>query len=620
MKLNYSISKIVLGLLSMVMALFLVVSCDNDDDDPTGSFSLTELEGVISKAETLISDSTEGINAGDYKPGSKAELESVITWVNWRINNSKSQENINDAAYKLNAAIEKFLASTVSTSMPWIQQENDTYIKVSDNIKTVLDGAFTIETQVYVVDLNQKGYSNNLFSAEQSGPDSGFAVRYFANGNIQIVTGDGSTWKDSGEQAAGKMTGGEWIDLAYTNSGSDQKLYINGELVAEQSHTHLLAADASFVIGNSPTWTDRIVNALVKEFKVWDSVLDEATIQSNIGSSVSGTESGLECYFPLGSDLGTSFSDVTGNYTATLEGKIDWVSEPPVIVVDYSNLNAAIQEITDFKTTVVEGTQDGDYPVGTLDYLNELIAQANDALENEGRQTALDDMATSLSSAITLVKGMLVGDTDGIYIDRDDSDAVGLRITPNYTPQGDYTVEFEVKVESLFGYGTGEFFNNGTFGVWVNGYEELTEENVLKSGGLWNFTDAGAGWQGPESDPLAIKVDQWQHVAIVHDDAARTTTLYVDGEQVGQDSDIGVPNVSGWGEIWLGNGWGKMDGFIKDFRLWDVARSQGDLNSEISGSEAGLHIYFPLDRVNGVKFTDETGNYSGEMRGIKWND
>ncbi len=42
--------------------------------------------------------------------------------------------------------------------------------------------------------------------------------------------------------------------------------------------------------------------------------------------------------------------------------------------------------------------------------------------------------------------------------------------------------------------------------------------------------------------------------------------MYVDGVQVGEDADIGVPKVSGWSEIWLGNGWGKMDGYIKDFR------------------------------------------------------
>ncbi|WP_321298419.1 hypothetical protein [Marinifilum fragile] len=62
-----------------------------------------------------------------------------------------------------------------------------------------------------------------------------------------------------------------------------------------------------------------------------------------------------------------------------------------------------------------------------------------------------------------------------------------------------------------------------------------------------------------------------------------------------------------------------MDGYIKDFRLWDVARDAADLDSEITGTETGLNVYLPLNRVKGVKFTDETGNYKAHMRGISWN-
>jgi len=290
-----------------------------------------------------------------------------------------------------------------------------------------------------------------------------------------------------------------------------------------------------------------------------------------------------------------------------------------VIVLDKSKLEGAIQDLTDFKATIVEGNQDGDYPIGTLAYIDELISNANDKLANETRQSSLDDAAESLLAKIDIINSMLVGATDGIFIDHDNPDAVGLRITPNYTPQGDYTVEFNVKVKSLFGYGTGEFFNNGNYGIWVYGYDELTEENVLGSGGLWNFTNAGNGWEGPEADALTMKTGEWQHVAIVHDDTARTTTLYVDGEEKGVQTDVGAPEVSGWGEMWLGNGWGKMDGYMKDFRLWDVARDAADLDAAIDGTEAGLNVYFSLDKVAGVKFNDVTGNYKGEMRGISWN-
>ncbi len=613
--------RLLVGVLSLFMALFVVVSC-NDDDDPTGSFNQASLETLLIEAQGLIDNSVEGINAGDFQPGSIAALQDVVTWVTWAIDNAEEQGDIDDAAQKLSVHIDKFKASTVAVAMPWIQQENDTYIKISDNIKDVFNGAFTIEIKLYVVDVNTKGHSNNLFSIEQPGPDRGFAVRYYSDGKIQVVVGTGSGWPDTGEQAgAGTITSGKWIDVAMTHDGTNQILYIDGVNVAENEAVPVIPENP-FVIGNSPEWTDRICNAVVRDFKVWTSVLDAATINANRTAEFTGTETGLECFFPMGSDLGSEFSDLTGKYTATVQGKVDWVAEPPIILLDYSLIDAAIVKITDFKATIVEGENDGDYPIGTLDYIDGLIAEGNDKRQNETRQAELDAFDTKVDDQIDMINSMLVGDTEGILIDRDVPSAIGFRITPNYTPQADYTVEFEVKVKSLFGYGSGEFFNNGNYGVWVYGYNELTEENVLNSGGLYHFvhdTRGGAWWKGPITDPLVMKTGVWQHVALVHDETALTTKIFVDGEMVKEFTDIGHPDNSGWSEMWLGNGWGKMDGYIKDFRLWDVARSDADLNANIDGTEAGLKVYFPLDKVKGVKFDDETGNFQGEMRGISWN-
>jgi len=600
---------------ALVMA-FAFTSCD--DDDKVGGFTSASLDTLIAEAENLIANSEEGINAGDYQPGSIEKLQSVVTWVEWKIENAKSQSDLDDATVKLQASINNFLASTVAVAMPWIQQENDTWIQISDNIKPVFNESFTIETQIYVVDLTQKGYSNNIFATEQDGPDSGFVIRYFSDGVIHLNVGTADGWRDV-KTAAGVMKAGEWMHIAFVNEITSQKLYVNGTEVLSQTETYLPGADKSFVLGNGPTWTDRIVNALMKDVRVWKGARSASEIADNKTATLNGTEENLEMFLPLSADLGSEFKDVTGNYTAKFQGKIEWVAEPPVIVLDKTGLETAIEEMEAFKAEIVEGDQDGDYPVGTIAYIEELIADANTVLSEATQQAKLDDMIETLSSKIKLINSMLVADTDGILIDRDNADAVGLRITPNYTPQGDYTVEFNVKVKSLFGYGTGEFFNNGNYGIWVYGYDELTEENVLNSGGLWNFTNAGNGWQGPKADPLSMKAGEWQHVAIVHNNTARTTTLFVDGEEKGVQTDIGAPEVSGWGEMWLGNGWGKMDGYMKDFRLWDVARDAEDLDADIDGTETGLNVYFPLDKVNGVKFSDKTGNYQGDMRGISWN-
>jgi hypothetical protein len=609
--------KINIKLLSF-LAAFLMLFTACDDDESVGGYTSTSLETLIVQAESLISSSVEGTSAGDYQPGSIEILENVVTWVNWKIENAESQDDLDDAATKLEACINTFLESTVAVAMPWIQQEDGTGISISDDIKTLFNTSFTIETQIYIVDLTPLSYSNNVFATEQDGPDSGFVIRYFADGSIDLNVGTDDGWTNVVTDA-GVMKSGEWMQIAFVNEITSQKLYVNGVEVSSQTATYIPGEDKSFVLGNGPTWTSRAVNAILKDVRVWSDVRTDSEIADNKTATMVGTEDGLECYFPLGSDLGSEFDDITGNYTATLNGEIEWVSEVPVIVLDKTDLQAAIVTLEDFQLSIDEGDEDGDYPVGTSAYIDELLVSANDALENGTLQSTLDDMTESITANITLINSMLVEDTDGIFIDIDDDDAIGFSITPNYTPTGDYTVEFNVKVKSLFGYANGEFFNNGTFGIWVYGYEELTEENVLGAGGLWNFTDAGDGWQGPKADALSMSTGVWQHVAIVHDNTASTTTLYVDGLAKGVQEEIGAPSESGWDQMWLGNGWGKMDGYLKDFRLWDVARDAADLDADITGTEADLQIYFPLDRVNGVKFSDETGNYQGEMSGISWN-
>ncbi len=610
----------IIGLLSIVVATSLS-SCE--EDEKKGPWETTSLDVLITEAETLISTSKEGTEPGSYKPGSIAELQEVVTWARWRIDNSENQDDISDASVKLQRYIDKFKNNTIKLeiSIPWVKQTPDTYIEISNDIKTVLEGAFTIEVKCYVIDLSQRGYSNNLFSCEQDGPDSGFGVRYFGDGRIQIVVGDGS-WKDTGDQSgSGAMKAGEWMHVALTNTGNEQVLYINGKAVVSQEKKHVLATNFPLVFGNSPRWTHRTVNAMFRDVRVWEGVRTEQQIKDNIENTLTGEETNLKLFLPLQTNLGSEFSDVTGNYTAKFIGDIEWVVDgtPPEIKLIRTSLELAITDAENFKVSIKEGPNDGDFPIGTKAYLDEIIAHGNEVRTNATRQFELDDEAEAITAKIRTIQKMFVADSDGVLIDREIPEAVGLRITPNYTPQGDYTVEFDVNVKSLAGYKHADLFNNGEFGIRLFGYEEESDEKMWESGGLWNYTNAGNGWEGPKTEARIIPSGNWKHVAIIHDDAARTTKIYVDGVEMGVQEDIGAPKESGWGEIWLGNGWDKMNGSIRDFRLWDVVRSEADLDAAITGTENGLRIYFPLDKVSGVKFKDATGNFSGEMRGIKWN-
>ncbi len=617
---KYNISLFSIG--AFLFALMLTIACRKDD--PFSQQDNVSLDAVIAEAQTLLDNSVEGTTPGDFKPGSKKELEEVLVWAKWRRDHSTQQSDIAEAAVRVQTYIAIFKEQIVKPANPWVKQENETYIEILDSddgelgkVKELTNSSFTVEAKIWVSNLQQSGFSNNIFSNESSGPDMGFGVRYFSDGGIHIVAADGSSGWQEYHSGSGVITAGKWIHISLVNQMTKQILYVDGVEIGSVDGSY--KSDQIFMLGNCAEWQDRVMNAMIKDFRLWSEARTESQISSNIDTEFIGTEENLAIFFPLSSDLGSELIDISGNFKAKLVGEVEWVADgiipPPDL--DYTAINSAVANATTLHGSIVEGTNDGDYPIGAKAYLQELIDEANALISDSEKQSELDDMVEKLEAAITLVQVTLVADSDGIYIDREDENSVGLRITPNYTPQGDYTVEFEVNLKTLEMSGPGELFNNGTFGCWVYGYDEETYENVLASGGLWNFTDAGAGWQGPKTDPLVLSINTWQHVAIVHDNTARTTKLFVDGVEKAEQTDIGAPNESWWGEIWLGNGWGKMNGSIKNFRMWDEVRAS--LNATIAGNEANLKIYFPLDKVAGVKFNDVTGNFQGEARGIKWN-
>ena len=611
-----------LSYLAAFMMAFAFVACD--DDDKIGTFETSSLEALVTEAENLIATSEEGTAPGDFKPGSKAELQEVLTWVDWKIANAASQSEMTDAAIRLQKYIDIFKTNTVSLAIPIFNKTNGSYIQISENIKPLLVDNFTIEIESY---FTGSEWIETMFSVEgDNGSQFGFNLRIFGD-RLDLVVGSGG-WHESYVTGGAGVKLGEWVHYAITKSGTEWKVYMNGvEVISESDFPTetLFNADAPFTLGETSWWGNRPWNGMLRDFRVWSEVRTADQLIANKDEQLEGTEEGLEVYFPLNTDLGSNFSDNTGNYTAKIVGSgVVWAPDgiPPVIELVYTGIDGAIADATALKDEVVEGTEDGDYPVGTKDYLQSLIDDAVALKADAEKQDALDNAAASIKSNLKLVKKYLVADAEGVYVDRENPDAIGLQITPNYTPQGDYTVEFDLKLKTLEMSGSGEIFGNGHFGLRLYGYEELTEESILNAGGLWNFTysDPAVGYAGPTAPSLTMKSKVWQHVAIVHDETAKTTTIFVDGEEVGTDSEISYPVESGWGEIWLGNSWGgKMNGTIKDFRIWDVVRETADLNADIDGAESGLHMYFPLDKVAGVKFPAKTGDYSAKMRGIDWN-
>jgi len=128
---------------------------------------------------------------------------------------------------------------------------------------------------------------------------------------------------------------------------------------------------------------------------------------------------------------------------------------------------------------------------------------------------------------------------------------------------------------------------------------------AASSNGKLSFTIASqwSNWTLESSDNALI-LNEWQHVAGTYDGTTKVLTIYVNGVQVGQNTNPQGFNLNGsYGFFRLGKDAyqssrifeGKMD----EVRLWNITRSSSDIvndkNSELTGSESGLMAYYQFD-------------------------
>lgn len=120
----------------------------------------------------------------------------------------------------------------------------------------------------------------------------------------------------------------------------------------------------------------------------------------------------------------------------------------------------------------------------------------------------------------------------------------------------------------------------------------------------------------------------WHHWAVTYEkDNAGTLKIYHNGILVktgtGQGPFIGNENsllLGGYLPVIFFN----FDGYIDDFRIWNVARSQAEIertkNQMLVGDEAGLIAYYPLNEGEGFVVGDfaKNGNHHGTLNAPCW--
>ncbi|MEL7039008.1 MAG: LamG-like jellyroll fold domain-containing protein [Cyanobacteria bacterium J06592_8] len=178
--------------------------------------------------------------------------------------------------------------------------------------------------------------------------------------------------------------------------------------------------------------------------------------------------------------------------------------------------------------------------------------------------------------------------------------------------RGDYTLETWFKTSaskqhSIFG-ATGS--NHGILlEIGFDGKLRYLHRQPMGGGGGVNIYS-----------PNTYNDGQWHHLAAVKQ--GTNTYLYVDGSQIlkgssatnfTQSLDVVIGQISKIGSIRY------FQGDLAEFRVWSVARTQAkiqeNMSKRLTGKEAGLELYLPLDNIQSGKVVDLANNLQGTVYG-----
>ncbi|MBW2268712.1 MAG: serine hydrolase [Deltaproteobacteria bacterium] len=137
------------------------------------------------------------------------------------------------------------------------------------------------------------------------------------------------------------------------------------------------------------------------------------------------------------------------------------------------------------------------------------------------------------------------------------------------------------------------------------------------SGGLNLNVNSSIGDWSASSQPGVVSLDVWQHVAAVYDGTLGNVAFYVNGIAAGSEEMEPLTTIVGNSEelrigIRATDQKREFHGDIDEVRIWNLARTQqeiaADMTLALTGSEAGLVGYYPLDAATGQTTADLTSN------------
>jgi|JI9StandDraft_2_1071091.scaffolds.fasta_scaffold00668_6 Concanavalin A-like lectin/glucanases superfamily len=492
-----------------------------------------------------------------------------------------------------------------------------------DGVNDYIDGATGILADSYTKEVWIKLESGN----PQNNIISGYGSHAFWAPNGLLSAGHNNSW--SYVQDPTPLAANTWIHVAVTYDSSTQtmKLYKNGQLIKSATSVPIVSTtDRNITIGAFGNPRGSFFKGSMADVRIWNKARTQAEIQADMGKRLTGKELNLVAYYPLNAidvttkkvlDLvagnnGTVFEAINvTDQTLSLSAGIQGEQFGKVAEVRIWELALTKEEIEVNSKTLITGNESG-----LLAYYPMNEATGTDVRDNSGKgnnATVSGANWWGCTSAIGYIENSGIPVTGGTVMKFDginDSIQTTFKI-----PTGDaITIEYWFKGSSLQSAVRQQDVNGFIVAGWNNSGTLL---HIISTDGSTAGISVGA----------AATNGSWHHVAMTW---KRNTTngfvSYLDGVLVAQrnSANVGLPAMT-ISPVYLGtyNNTGEYtNGQMAEVRIWNKARTQAeiqaDMNKRLTGKEANLLAYYPLNEIkveSGVnKVVDLVANNNGTIK------
>ncbi|WP_421891879.1 LamG-like jellyroll fold domain-containing protein [Marinoscillum sp.] len=523
----------------------------------------------------------------------------------------------------------------------------DDYVDLGTAFNPLFNGTNTITVESWVY-LNTSQTTHTIVS------NYGAGNQFF----LRVDSGKPVFWIDSGGLAnasgATTLATNTWIHLAGTWDGTTLKVYVDGVLDGSTAKTGTFA-NASGTVRLSSHFSNEHLNGALDDVRVWNVTRTASEILDNKDNELVGSESGLVAYYDFSNGVGTTLSDKVGSNDGTLinfahsGSSSNWIATgpplgaPDTIAPAFNSVPTVTQDDND-ATLTVQLDEIGQAHWGVYDQAN--TPSAEDVKNGIGAGGvifgALNVPAANVD-AVQLINSLLPSTSYYLYVASEDAAGnlgtpVEKQFTTTSAPENamsfdgvddyvdlpaslktiiteDFTVEAWINPNSIDRY-AGIVDNMEWTGGTLSGYILTLHETGELVARMYTGNDAIFDIRTP------ISAGSWQHVAMTYDGI--DFNLYLNGQLSATTPATGaidyspVPPSVNIGRFQDSNEEYFFDGLIDEVRIWNVARTQGEIQSTIStslSSGSGLIASYIFNQSSYTLLDQTVNGYNGGLNG-----